>query len=137
MEHDVRATRHGDPEMFVLAGPFLCSREVHKELEGPIFSGPNTWWLFATEGDRDVIGFCALRETEGAYWFDYAYVIPDRRGEGVYSALSEERERLLAEMPPKPIRVVCRESRWPGFADRGFSIDYRRGKWIYGRRSPG
>jgi GNAT superfamily N-acetyltransferase len=135
--HDVRRCEHGTPEMYTLAGPFLCDRAVHAALSGAIYSKAGVQWWFVTEGDRDVLGFATLRDDGKAYWFDYGYVIPSRRGEGVFSALSEARAEYLRTLPGKPLRVVCKESRWSHYEARGWRTQSRRGSWVYGIHGEG
>lgn len=137
MGHYIIEAEHGDPQMFLFAGPFLCDREVIKELAGPVYSAPGVQWFFAVEGDRDVLGFCTVRDAPDAYWFDYAYVVPERRGEGVFTALADARDEYLRSLPPKPLRVACPERRWPHYEARGWRVHHRRGSWVYGIHEEG
>lgn len=132
MGHYIIEAEHGDPQMFLLAGPFLCDREVIKELAGPIYSAEGVRWFFAVEGDRDVIGFCTVRETPTAYWFDYEYVVPDRRGEGVFTDLAKARDDYLRTREPRPLKIACTERRWPHYEARGWRVQSKRGSWVYG-----
>lgn len=123
----------GDLGVWPLIGPFLTSREVHKSLGGPVVSEPEatTWWV-ATNG-KAVVGFCALRD-DGAYWLENSYVVPDARGEGVHTKLSDARLKHLETLPPKTVRVCCRTARWPYYEAQGFHQDRIKGDWIYASR---
>lgn len=132
---DIVAWADGDAELYLRLGPFAVSRQVHKEMDGPLFSAPGVKWFFALDAGR-VIGFCSLRTEPAAYWFDYVYVIPERRGQGVHRRLAQARQEHLGTLPPRPVNVCCRSRRWPHYAERGFTIKSQRGDWIYGVRHP-
>jgi hypothetical protein len=134
MGRDIKVFQHGSPELWVLLGPFLCNREVHKELSGPICSAPGVTWFIEVEGDGVVIGFCSLRETDSAYWFDYGYVVPGRRKKGVFARLAKAREKYIAKLPERPVKIVVPERRWKHYKSRGWSVQTQRGSWIYGVR---
>lgn len=123
--------KHGDKRLWPLIGPFLCNREVLKELLGPIYSADGVVWFVATERGA-VIGFCSLRPTDSALWFDYAYVIPERRGKGVFSKLATARDKFVADLEPLPLRIAVPERRWKHYRSRGWSEHSRRGSWVYG-----
>lgn len=134
MGHHVEVIQHGDQRLWPLLGPFMCSREVHKELGGPIYSNDGVTWFLAVERG-DVVGFCATRETTAALWYDYAYVVPNRRGKGVFKRLAKERDKFAKNIQLPRRTAVC-EPRWKHYEERGWQIQTVRGSWIYAWKSP-
>ena len=127
---------HGDPELWALLGESFCSRATHKELGGPIYSSPGMHWWVAVERHR-MIGFVSLRPTSSALWFDYAYVVETRRGDGIFVRLAQLREvEIQAKHPGFPLRLAVRTQRWPHYQKRGWKQTSRRGSWVYGQREP-
>lgn len=119
-----------DAELWAALGPFLVNREVIAELGGlPIYSVPGVHWFIARDSDR-VIGFVSMRLAPKAVWYDYGYVVPDRRGRGVFTALAKARDAEAAH-DTLPKRIVIREARWKHYRTRGWKIDSRRGSWIH------
>lgn len=128
MEHiRIEALRHGDKRMWALLGPYMASREVHKELGSPIYSSESMSWLVALDRSG-LVGFASLREGKDLVWYDYAYVRPDRRGEGVFSLLADERDKRAVAMASQ-LRAVIREDRWHHYEARGWTITSARGSW--------
>lgn len=125
--------KYGDDDLFRLLGPFLCSRQVHKELEYPIYSHDGDVWFVYVEGVR-VLGFCAVRDDGRYYWFDYSYVIPDARRNGIHTALARARDEWIRNNPGKDLRVCVHENRWQHYDKRGWKKVSKRGKWIYASR---
>jgi hypothetical protein len=132
---------HGNPEMFRLLGVYFCSKDVHKELGGPLYSSPGCTWFVALEYQPDdkglqeevVLGFCSMRETESSVWFDYDYVKPTHRGKGISTALSEARNK---DAVAKPVMVCVKSERWEKhYLPRGWQVKIKRGSWVYGVRT--
>jgi hypothetical protein len=120
--------------VWALIGQYLCSRSVHKELGGPIYSTEGVTWLVAVHRGQ-TIGFASLRSAAGALHHDYSYVVEGQRKSGVHSALAAARDKLSIDSV-LPRRVVCRESRWHHYADRGWQVLSQRGSWIHGELRP-
>ncbi len=130
---EIKTLAHGDKRLWPLIGPFLCDREVHRELGGALYSVDGVVWFVALSRGT-VVGFCSLRPTEQAYWLDYAYVVPDRRGHGVFTKLAAARDAYVFELPPLPRRIAVPDRRWKHYRSRGWSEHSRRGSWVYGIR---
>jgi len=130
---DIVRAADGEAQLYLWLGSFALSREVQREMDGPLTSGPGVQWFVALD-EGAVVGFCSLRAERAVYWFDYVYVVPERRGQGVHTRLAQAREDYLATLPPHSVNVCCRTRRWPHYARRGFNIKRRRGDWIYGVR---
>ena len=127
---------HGDPRLWELIGPALASREVHRELGGPMYSAPGTRWWLALEAGA-LLGFASLRLTSTAAWIDYSYVIGSWRGRGLHTQLAAARDAWADEHAPGlHRRVAVREDRWHHYAERGWRIASERGSWVHGIREP-
>ena len=116
-------------------GEFFCSRQVHRDVGGPLFSQPGTVWFVAINGGgRDVLGFCSLSDRGTAVWYDCAYVRPAYRGAGVFAELGATRD-AFASLIGKPIKTSVKPERWHRYAERGFAREYERDGWVYGVRA--
>lgn len=132
----IESLEHGEDRLWLLLGPFLASRAVHRELGGPMVSAPGGRWWVATEGER-VVGFVSLRVTGTAAWHDYSYVVPDARGRGVHADLARSRDLYLREHHPDlPERVATCADRWHHYVERGWEVASERGSWVHGIRAP-
>jgi GNAT superfamily N-acetyltransferase len=123
---EIKVKYHGESDLWVALGPFLTSRDVNKDLGGPIYSSEGVTWLIAYDGAQ-VVGFCSLRVVSGVAWHDYDYVVPSYRGKGVFSSLASARSEIEKGLP---LRAVIRESRWANYETRGWAIKSRRGSWL-------
>ena len=138
MENTVKIVHvmHGDPELWELLGESFCSREVHKELGGPIYSSAGTHWWIAIERGR-MIGFASMRPTTAAVWLDYGFVVESARDKGIFTRLAELRLDLAAaDHPDLPLRVAVRAERWSHYRARGWKKSSQRGAWVYGELAP-
>lgn len=120
---------HG-PELWPLLGPFMADKEVHKELGGAICSDPNHVWFVALDSES-VVGFCGILVTDKAYILHSAYVVKDRRDQGIGGQLANARDEYLTTLPPRPVRSVIRNNRWADYEKSGFTIQRQRGEWLY------
>ena len=120
----------GDAVLWTTLGPIFSDRKVVADLGGlPIYSTPGVHW-FITIDDGRPIGFASMRRASSAIWYDYAYVVPDRRHMGVFTALARDRDRTAFNLWQQlPIRAVIRHERWKHYKTRGWEIVSRRGSW--------
>ena len=123
------SSEQSDEALWIALGPYLCSREVGKELGSPIYSIPGTRWFVAYNDENRVIGFASMRITPSAVWYDYAYVESTERSKGVFTAMSTLRD-FEAGLQSLPTRAVIREKRWNRYKERGWEISSKRGSWI-------
>jgi GNAT superfamily N-acetyltransferase len=130
----VEVLEHGSDATWIALGPLVMSRQVVKDLAGPVYSSPATTWLVARDGAA-VVGFASLRQVGGAWAFDYGYVVPERRGKGVFAKLAKERDKLVRKAPA-PCRALIPERRWPHYEERGWTELSRRGSWLNIERAP-
>lgn len=135
MSIQIEHFEHGAAPLWAAVGRFALSREVHRELGGPMYSAPDTHWWVASARLGEVTGFGSLRITGTAAWVDYSYVLADRRGRGVHGLLADARDAWAAtHHPDLPHRVMTRRDRWHHYVDRGWSVASERGAWVHGIR---
>lgn len=119
---------------WVALGEFFCSRQVHRDIGGPIFSQLGTVWFVKRDEDtQEVLGFCSLSNRGTTLWYDCAYVRPEYRGTGVFTELAKARDEF-ATLLCKPIKVAVKPERWHHYETRGFVREYERDGWVYGVR---
>lgn len=111
-------------------GQFFCDRTVHRDVGGPLFSGPGSVWFVHRAIDSSVLGFCSLSDRGATTWYDCAYVVPERRGNGVFRRLAHERDVFAARLG-KPIKTAVRAERLHHYTAQGFVVDYERDGWVY------
>ena len=120
---------------WIALGEFMCSREVHRDIGGPIFSQPGSVFFVARDdAEQGVIGFCALSNRGSTVWYDSAYVVPHRRGEGVFTHLAGARDEF-AKLLGKPVKTAVKPERWHHYETRGFVREFERDGWVYGVRT--
>jgi len=123
---------HGDAELWTSLGEFFASRDVHKEIGGPIYSSAGTHWVIATRSGK-VLGFASMRPTTTAVWLDYSYVVDSERRNGIHTRLAAAREKLARELHSDlPLRVAVRSERWENYKRRGWAVSSTRGGWVHG-----
>jgi hypothetical protein len=72
-----------------------------------------------------------MRLTPQAIWYDYGYVVQDRRQTGVFASLALARDQEAGNSwEHLPLRTVIRGARWKHYKTRGWKIASRRGSWI-------
>lgn len=118
-----------DPRFYHWIGPFLGSREVHRELGGPVYDDPGKRWWVARKRDV-VVGFCALTVDGGTARLGSAYVVPEERNDGVYSALFVARLDAALALAV-PLRAVVRPDAKKLFAKNGFTATRETANYIY------
>jgi len=125
-----------DAALWTTLGPLFADRKVVSDLGGlPIYSVPGVRWFIAIDDGRP-IGFASMRLKPDAIWYDYGYVVPDRRQAGVFAALARARDQEAANSWARQLRAVIRESRWKHYKTRGWKIGSRRGSWIHILKEP-
>lgn len=129
--HTRRLTRE-DPEFYQLLGPFLSRREIVRELGYPVWDDDGKVWYVAQEDGR-VVGFAALRRDNGKTILTSAYVVPERRRQGIYRLLFDARLRE-ALAPGTVIEAVVTPQATGMFEQRGFERVGMRGRYTRYRR---
>lgn len=113
-----------DERFWARMGPFFASSAVRSAVGGFLTSGPQfTWWVAFDDGGT-VLGFCAAkREKAGRQvYLTYAYVNPNQRGRGVYTALFQDRLAAVLTWPAvRRVYAVCSDSSVGMLAAHGFA----------------
>lgn len=126
-----------------ILGPFLVNREIHRELEGPIFDSPEHVWIVAlahddATTDTAVAGWSAVTCSGKVAWLTVAYVVPVHRGRGLHRRMVELRLKIVTEWEGVVrIRAATSGSATKTLRAAKFKPYLRRGtRWVYYERKP-
>jgi ParB-like chromosome segregation protein Spo0J len=123
MGTDVVTLTSDHPEFYRLIGPFLGSRDVAREIGGPVYDDPGKTW-FAVISDGSAVAVCAaMPGAVTTYQSDY--VLPVHRGLGLYRALCAARCAAF----PGPARAVCTPASLGAYLGSGFREVRRKGRF--------
>lgn len=122
------------PDFYRLVGPFLGSRDVHRELGGPVYDDPGKLWWLAMLGGA-VVGFCGLRVEGRVVKLCSAYVVPHARRSGVYEQLFQTRLTQALQLD-LPIRGTVRPAAAALFLRHGFRIIRETANYATIERAP-
>lgn len=123
MGHHVAALTNAHPDFYRLAGPFLGSRDVEREVGGRLYDDDGKTWFAVIEGGR-AAGVCAAVPGDVTLW-QSAYVLPGRRRAGIYSALLAARSAAF----PGRARATCNAASLPALLAAGFREVRRKGSF--------
>ena len=130
----VTVHQHGDADLWCWLGAFATDREVLRELGGPIYSTEGSVWFVAEDDAGEVVGWASLRVSGETLWYDYGYVVPAKRGKGIFGRIARVRDRHARRIEAQRQRIVVRADRWKHYAQRGWKIMSRRGSWVHAER---
>lgn len=119
----LRMTRD-DAAFYETIGPFLSRREFVAELGGPIWDDDGKVWFVAKRG-RATLGIAAYRRVGNRTALVSAYVLPNHRRSGAYTALIEAR---LNELSGRVTATATDASR-PALRKFGFRQIGKRGRF--------
>jgi hypothetical protein len=122
---EIRILSDDDPDFYRFVGPFLGSRAITKELGGPVWNDPGKLWFVALDR-RQPIGICASVREGKRVRLCSDYVIPSRRGEGVYRDLFAARLRALSG---EPMIATATDASIGTFLKNGFRAKAKRGRF--------
>lgn len=114
-------------------GPVISSKDSVKEMGGyPIYTNERQTWLLCVEnGSLIACGSIASPEkTDGIAWMDYAWVRADKRGNGLWSELTDRRMNIASRSGFKRVRTCTAKLARPLEA-KGFKAVQQRGSWTY------
>lgn len=120
-------------DFYCRMGRFFASKQVVKELEGPMFDDEHYVWLLAMK-DGKIAGFSSCRLDElnkGIAHFGVTYVLPDHRRKGLYRHMFELKEQLCIKHNPAFLRGLANPLSKKVFEDRGWATTRLAGKWTY------
>jgi GNAT superfamily N-acetyltransferase len=117
------------PDFYATVGPFLSRREIVKEQGAPIWDDDGKEWFVARLG-RNVVGIAAIKDIPTADHVSLvsAYVMPEYRGRGVYTALLRARIETAVERG-RAVRTTATEVSTHALRKAGLVAVSRRGKF--------
>lgn len=132
MAPDLRIVKmtNQDERFYPTIGPYLSKRDIVTELGAPVWDDDSKEWFVAYRG-RKLVGFAARRRHGKHAALVSAYVLPEHRRTGVYSALLEAR---VADFEG-PLRAVATAGSVPALKRSGFKATAKRGKFTVMDRS--
>ncbi len=121
-----------DRKFYCLLGRFFCSPAIIKELEGPIFDGPNYKWLVARDG-LEIVAFSSCRDAgKGVWWFNQTWVDPRYRRQGLYRRLFQLKEDLCRGQGATVLKGTALTISRGLFEERGWTVTSTRGpRWTW------
>lgn len=120
-------------DFYCRMGRFFASKQVVKELEGPMYDDEHYVWLLAMQDDR-IVGFSSCRFDEmdkGIAHFGVTYILLEHRRKGLYRHLFRLKEALCFRHKPKFIRGIANPVSKVVFDERGWTATRQAGKWTY------
>lgn len=111
--------QHAD--FYRLLGPYLGSREVHKQVGGAIYDDDGKTWIVATD-DGQVTGFIGIlsggRAGRGMAVAESCYLAD----EGDSALLAILIRAAVATAAPTPVRATVRKDREAAYTSAGFTV---------------
>lgn len=123
----VKITRitNQNAQFYRTIGPYLSRRHIVTELGNPVWDDDGKEWFVAKVG-RKIAGFAATRSVGRHVSLVSAYVVPEYRGQGVYSALILARLKAIGE---RHIKAVATPAAAKQLRKSGFRKIGERGKF--------
>lgn len=109
-------------EIIEILVDFIANRQVCKELGEPILIDKGDVFFIKKTGTK-VIGFAAINKGSNNCLLKYMYVLPDKRGFGLFSELYTEVELYSKQIECPCIKAVCTDSALPIYLKKNFKID--------------
>jgi GNAT superfamily N-acetyltransferase len=123
-----------DAAFWSVMGPFFTSRQVVKELEGPMYNDDNYTWIIAYDKSIEIAGFTSLnaaRMGNGIIECTAAYVVAAHRRKGLYRELFRQREMLGFALGATELRGVANATSRNVFVSEGWEVVRMAGKWTH------
>lgn len=123
-----------DAAFWSAMGPFFTSRQVVKELEGPMYNDDNYTWIIAYDKSGKIAGFTSLNATRignGIVECTAAYVVAEHRRKGLYRELFRQREMLGFTLGATELRGVANPLSRNVFIAEGWEVVRMAGKWTH------
>lgn len=121
----IRRMTNKDEQFYPTIGPWLSRRSVVNELGSPLWDDDGKDWFVAFRG-RKLVGFAALRRVGKHLSLVSAYVLPEHRRQGVYSALLHAR---LEAAGSEVLKAVASADAVPALKRAGLKQTSVRGKY--------
>lgn len=128
-EYTVTLYHHNDDTLWPLIGRAFGDTRIRRELGSPMASDESHFWLVASMG-REVAAFggAKLRGTTAA--LRHAYVYPQHRGRGLFTALLERGLDLLDREGVTRITTCCTPASRDIHLKAGFIETGTRGQYF-------
>lgn len=123
----IKRYKHGEGDFWNLMGPFFASAAVRRELEIAMSSDENYIWFLALDGGA-VIGFAALEMNGEVAILRHAYVVPERRANGIYVKILAARLDY-AKTRASLLKVTADPEMTETLKAQGFEVVSHRGKF--------
>lgn len=108
---------NADADFYVLLGPFLANREVHKALGGVPWDDDDKTWIIALDDDKRVVGFAAVARRGKKATVESLYTtVRDAR-----LAARLVKAALKAAGTDVEVRAVVRHEAAPAYRKAGFT----------------
>ena len=127
-----------DAEFWRTMGPLFTSKQIIKDLEGPMFDDDTYHWIIVYDDNYKIAGFTSLttaRIDKGIIECTAAYVLPEHRHNGVYRELFKQRALLGFELGAVELRGVANPTSKKVFEDAGWKATRTAGKWTHFRKA--
>lgn len=129
-------TDNKDRRFYCYLGPFFCNPAVIKELEGPVYDGPDYKWLVARDGLK-IVAFSSCRNAgKGIWWFNQTWVDPQYRRRGIYRHLFALKESLCAQSGASVLKGTALTISKQLFEEHGWTVTSHRGpRWTWYKKN--
>jgi len=124
-----------DREFYADMGPFFASAEVSKELGSPLYDEAGSFWVIARKAKK-VVGWSVFRiRKDGVAVFDWTYVVPEWRQEGLWERLYDFKMDWLRERGVARVNTATSdEDMQRAFKKRGWRVRREKGAWLFYER---
>lgn len=130
MGHDIVRLTNVDDQFYPLLGPFLSRRAVVTELGGPIWDEDDKVWFVRMGSTGEALGFlAAVPRGKGAAHICSGYVLPERRRQGIHTALLSTVTAWLAERRFTQITATVTPAACAAYDQQGFKPSGQRGRY--------
>jgi GNAT superfamily N-acetyltransferase len=130
--YQVTTLAGGTREFYCRMGQFFASRQVIKELEGPMYDDKSYVWFIATQGS-EIVAFSSVRfeEDKNIASFGITYVMPAHRRKGLYAHLFALKLAACQDREVREVRGLANPASCAVFERNGFTLARTAGKWSH------
>jgi GNAT superfamily N-acetyltransferase len=131
-KYEILLTDNSDHGFYCSMGKFFSSKEIIKELEGPIFDADNYRWL-VVKLNAEIVAFSSCRDAGGGvWWFNQTWVHPSHRRKGIYRKLFKLKTAYCLEQGATVLKGMANLLSKPLFDVSGWTETSKRGpRWTW------
>lgn len=140
MEIKVYEKGKRDKDFYGWIGPFALNRtvsdEIHDRKYESVYDEPDrATWFIGLDGD-ELVGFCAIYESQNQVYLDNSYILPEFRGNGYGKELFAFRLEFALEIAAgRPIKgITMSPKQYKIYLQNGFVETSKRGRYWWMRR---